>query len=89
MILKKNNLFLNLFKYLIIFIFTIIVLESFTRIFFFIILKEKNVIKYGFNDDLEIHTLDLSKFEISIFDILIFNQLTLCWQVLEGPGTRA
>jgi hypothetical protein len=68
MILKKNNLFLNLFKYLIIFIIAIIVLESFTRIFFFIILKEKNVIKYGFNDDLEIYTLDLSKFEISIFD---------------------
>ena len=68
MILKKNNLFLNFFKYLIIIIFTIIFLECFTRIFFYIILKEKNVIRYGFNNDLEIHTLDLSKFEISIFD---------------------
>ena len=56
------------FKYFLIVLLLTLVLESITRISLFLILKEKYIFKYGFNNDLEIHTLDLSKFEISIFD---------------------
>jgi hypothetical protein len=65
---KVNNLFLIFIKYLLILFLLTLVFESFTRIFLFIILQEKNIFKYGFDNDFEIHTLDLSKFEISIFD---------------------
>jgi hypothetical protein len=65
---KINNLILIFFKYLLILLLLTLVFESFTRIFLFLILQEKNIFNYGFNNDLEIHTLDLSKFEISIFD---------------------
>ena len=66
MISKKRNLTHTLIKYFIILIFTILFLETLTRIFFLITLKESNFIKYGFKKDLEIHTLDLSQLEISI-----------------------
>ena len=65
---KINNLILIFFKYLLILLLLTLVFESFTRIFLFIILQEKNIFKYGFDNDFEIHTLDLSKFEISFFD---------------------
>ena len=65
---KVNNLFLIFIKYLLILFLLTLVFESFTRIFLFIILQEKNIFKYGFDNDFEIHTLDLSKFEISFFD---------------------
>ena len=64
--IKKLSLFS--IKYIFILIFFIFILESLTRMFFFLILQEKNIFKYGFNKDLEIHTLDLSKLEISIFN---------------------
>jgi hypothetical protein len=65
---KINNVTLIFFKYFLIVLLLTLVLESITRISLFLILKEKYIFKYGFNNDLEIHTLDLSKFEISIFD---------------------
>lgn len=68
MVLKKRNTIFKIIEFLIIIIFTIFIIESLTRIFFFIVLKESNFIKYGFDNDLEIHTLDLSKLEISIFN---------------------
>ncbi len=73
MISSKRNLASETIRYFIILILTIFFLELLTRTFFFITLKEINFIKYGFKKDLEIHTLDLSKFEISIFDRNIIN----------------
>tara|TARA_B100000767_G_C19719399_1_gene516531 strand:- start:197 stop:1243 length:1047 start_codon:yes stop_codon:yes gene_type:complete len=62
------NLLLFFIKNFLILVIILFAFESLTRVFFFLILQEKNIFKYGFNKDLEIHTLDLSKFEISIFN---------------------
>ena len=65
---KLNIIILFFLKYLLIILLSVIVIESLTRVSLFLILKDRNIFGYGFNSDLEIHTLDLSKFEISIFD---------------------
>lgn len=65
---KTKKLLLSIIRHLLILIFFVFIIESITRLFFFLILQEKNIFRYGFSKDLEIHTLDLSKFEISIFN---------------------